>query len=115
MDSMANSAGNAEAELSVAMDSIEYKLNKVKETGTGIAQNLFKREEMKWILDIISSIGSGIDFLTEKIGLLGTIGFGAGLFAGIKNIGKFRMSVRISKYCFLFWICPSCLRFMDKK
>ncbi len=91
MDSMANSAGNAEAEMSVAMDSIEYKLNKVKETGTGIAQNLFKREEMKGILDIISSIGSGIDFLTEKIGLLGTIGFGAGLFAGLKNVGGAKM------------------------
>ena len=73
MDDMANSAGNAEAEMSVAMDSIDYKLNKVKETGTGIAQNLFGQEEMKSILDAISSIGNGLDWLTDKLGLFGSV------------------------------------------
>lgn len=89
LESMANSAGNAEAEMSVVMDSIDYKLNKLKETGTGIAQNLFGREEMKSILDIISSLGNGIDWLTDKFGLFGTIGLaGAGysISTFIKNL-----------------------------
>ena len=89
LESMANSAGNAEAEMSVAMDSIDYKLNKVKETGTGIAQNLFAREDMKSILDIISSLGSGLDWLTEKLGLIGSIelaGAGYGISKFIKNL-----------------------------
>lgn len=96
LESMANSAGNAEAEMSVAMDSIDYKLNKVKETGTGIAQNLFGRDDMKSVLDVIGTLGNGLDFLTEKLGLFGSLAAGAGLFAGFKNIGKCRMSVRIS-------------------
>lgn len=87
LESMANSAGNAEAEMSVAMDSIDYKLNKVKETGTGIAQNLFANEDMKSILDIISSLGNGLDWLTEKLGLLKSIGFGASAIAGAKGLG----------------------------
>jgi len=85
LKSMSNSAGNAEAEMSVVMDSIDFKLNKVKETGTGIAQNLFGREEMKSILDMIGSLGNGLDWLTDKLRLFGTIGLGAGIFYGIKN------------------------------
>lgn len=91
LESMANSAGNADAQMAVAMDSIDYKLNRVKETGTGIAQNLFGREDIKAILDVINSLGEGLDWLTDKLGLLGTLGLGAGLFAGIKNVGKPKM------------------------
>ena len=91
MDAMANSAGNAEAELSVAMDSIDYKLNKVKETGTGIAQNLFAREDIKSVLDVIGSLGNGLDWITEKLGLFGSLAAGAGLFAGLKNVGSPKM------------------------
>ena len=93
LESMANSAGNAEAEMSVAMDSIDYKLNKVKETGTGIAQNLFGNDDMKLILDGISSIGNGLDWLTEKLGLFKTIGFGAGIFGIIKNVDYLKTPV----------------------
>lgn len=87
LESMSNSAGNAEAEMAIAMDSIDYKLNRVKETGTGIAQNLFGQEDMKLILDAIGSIGNGIDWLTNKLNLFGTIGVG-GLGIGITQFVK---------------------------
>ena len=87
LESMAASAGNAEAEMAGAMDTIDYKLNKVKETGTGIAQNLFGSDDMKSILDAVSTLGNSLEWLTSKLGLLGTISAGAGLFAGIKNVG----------------------------
>lgn len=88
MDEMANSAGNANAELTIAMDSIEYKANKTKEIGTGIAQNLFKREDMKSVLDTINSLGEGLDWLTEKLGLFGTTALIGGGILGGKNLGK---------------------------
>ena len=91
LNSMANSAGNAEAEMSVVMDSIEYKLNRLQGVGVGIAQNLFAREDMKHILDSITSLGEGIDWLTDKLGLFGTLSVGGGLFAGLKNIGGAKM------------------------
>lgn len=91
LQSMANSAGNAEAEMAAAMDSIDFKLNKIKETGTGIAQNLFGREDIKSVLDVIGTLADGLDWLTEKLGLLGSIGLGAGLFTGIKNVGNPKM------------------------
>jgi len=87
---MGNSAGSADREMSVIMDGLDYKLNRLKETGTGIAQNLFERDEMKSVVDGFTSFLEIIDSLTSKIGLLGTIGAGAGLFAGFKNTGIFK-------------------------
>ena len=81
LESMSNSAGSADREMSVIMDGLDY-------TGTGIAQNLFERDEMKSVVDGFTSFLEIIDSLTSKIGLLGTIGAGAGLFAGFKNTGK---------------------------
>lgn len=95
MDDMANSAGSAEREMAVIMDSVDYKANKLKETGTGIAQNLFKRDDMKNVIDTLTWFGEKLDWITEKAGLFGTLAIGGGIFAGIKNVGglKFRESL----------------------
>lgn len=91
MENMANSAGSADKEMNVIVDSLDYKLNRLKETwGTGIAQNLFEREDMKSLLDFLTKLGEGFDALTSKIGLFGTIGIGAGVFAGVKNVGRMK-------------------------
>lgn len=87
MDLMANSAGNAEAEMQVAMDSIDYKANSLKETFTGIAQNLFQREDMKTAIDGLQDVANAIDYVTDKLGLFGTAFAGLGAFAGVKNFG----------------------------
>lgn len=88
IETMENSAGSADREMSVIMDSLDYKLNKLSETGTGIAQNLFARNEMKSVIDFLTSLAEGLDFVTEKFGLLGSVGLGAGLFANFKNVGE---------------------------
>lgn len=99
MDNMANSAGSAEREMSVIMDSLDYKLSITKETATGIAQNLFKREDMKSVVDVLNSFMGILDKITEKLGLFKSIGLGAGLFAGVKNFGKVREYVPFN-FCF---------------
>ena len=79
MDDMANSAGNAEAEMSIMADSISYKLNKLQETSTGIAQNLFDRDDMKmfwtslilwqkyWILQLKNLVYLVLSDLVQKL------------------------------------------------
>lgn len=99
MDLMANSAGNAEKEMSVIMDSLDFKLNRLSETGTSVAQNLFKRDDMKTVVDGFTSVMNVIDSLTSKLGLFGSIGLGAGLFTGWKNVGGDKM---YSLICYLF-------------
>lgn len=85
MSHMANSAGNAEAEMSIAMDSIGYKLNELAQTGIGISQNLFERNDIKVVIDLLTSVAEAIDYLTDKLGLFGT---SAVVAFGFFNKGK---------------------------
>ncbi len=94
METMSSSAGNAEAEMAVIMDSLDYKLNRLSETGVGIAQNLFQREDMKTIVDGLTQIGNVVDTVTGKLGLFGTIGVIGGLTAFIKNLDLTAFEVR---------------------
>ena len=91
MEAMAHSAGSASQAMTSAMDTMDYKLAKLSETGTGIAQNLFQRKDMESAVDILNSFLGILDRVTEKLGLLGTLGAGAGLLASFKNVGSLKM------------------------
>lgn len=99
MDLMTDSAGNAMKEMDIIYGSMDYKLGRLRETATSIAQNLFKRNDMKTVVDELTSVMKVIDKLTSKLGLFGSIGLGAGLFAGVKNFGKVRKCVSFN-FCF---------------
>lgn len=86
MDNMTHSAGDADKEMNTIKQSLEYKLNALKETGVGIAQNLFQRDDMKSVVDGLTSVLEVVDKLTEKLGLFKTVAIGGGLIAGIKSI-----------------------------
>ena len=91
MDNMANSAGNADAEMAIITESLTYKLNALKETGTGIIQNLFPREDIGNAVEALTSILEVVDKITEKLGpggTLATLAGAGGLVALIKNFGK---------------------------
>lgn len=91
MEEIENAAGSSDREMSVIIDSLDFKLNRLSETGTSVAQNLFKRDDMKTVVDGLTSVMNVIDKLTSKLRLFGSIGLGAGLFAGVKNVGKPKM------------------------
>lgn len=86
MDEMANSAGDADREMSVIMESLTYKINKFKETGTGIWQNLVKRGDIAAIVDAGTKILDVIDKITNAIGLLGTALSGGAIVGVVKTI-----------------------------
>lgn len=87
MESMTNSAGNAMKEMEVIYDSLDYKLNTTAETATGIFQNLFEKEDMKSVVDVLNSFMGILDHVTEKLGLFNTVALGVGGIAGSKNWG----------------------------
>ena len=88
MKNMAGSMGSADREMEIIENSLDFRLNRLKETGVGIAQNLFQRDDMKGVVDFATAFLEIIDKITEKIGLFGTIGAGAGIFAFIKNLSQ---------------------------
>lgn len=84
LDEMANSAGDADREMSIIMDSLEYKLNALKETGVGIWQNLFPREDIGNIIDGLTKVASVIQSVTGALGPIKTLLVGGGIFGAIK-------------------------------
>ena len=87
LDKMANSAGNATQEMSIIMESLEYKLNALKETGVGIWQNLFPRDDLGKAIDLLTKLASAIEKVTEFLGPLGTLVTIGTVAALIKNLG----------------------------
>lgn len=103
INKMETDTDSASRELETALDSIDVKWRQMKETwGTGVAQNLFQRDDMKTVIDSFTKLGEAVDWLTSKLGLFGSIGLGAGLFAGVKNIGKNMRVHGFQIICFMF-------------
>ena len=86
MEQMENSAGSADKEMAIIQQSLEYKINALRQAGTGIAQNLFQRNDMKSLVDGLTGVLNVIDAITEKLGLFGTLAVGGGITAFIKNL-----------------------------
>lgn len=82
---MADSAGGAMREMEIIEESLEFKLNALKETATGVFQNLFAKEDMAVVIDLLTKLMEVLDFLTEKLGLFGTALTGIAIYAFIKN------------------------------
>lgn len=91
-----DSAGSALKEQEVYEQGIEYSLKRLEAVFQTFANHILDSKVVKGIIDFGSSTIEVIDKVTSKLGLLGTIGLGVGLFTGVKNTGKCRISVRIS-------------------
>lgn len=84
---MEESAGSADREMSIVEQSITFKLNALKETWTGTLQHLLDRGSLGSTIDSLTKLSEAIGFVVDKLGLLGTVSAGVGLFTGVKNIG----------------------------
>lgn len=85
---MQNSAGDADREMSIIMDSLEYKLNALKETGVGIWQNLFPRESIGTAVEALTGLLSVLESITGFLGPGGTLLAAGGLTAFFANFGQ---------------------------
>ena len=89
LEKMENSAGSADREMETIRQSLDYKLNALKETWVGTAQAMIDRGDFGNLIDTLTKLSEAIGWVVDKAGLLGTIGLGTGLFMGLKNIGKY--------------------------
>ena len=112
LEEMENSAGSANAEMGVVMDTVDYKLNALKETWTGFTQNAISQENLGNIIDFLKNVSEllgnilnvGLKF--SKFGGASGIGgeFGALIGLGLHHVGLGELTV--PKYC----IAPTPLR-----
>ena len=82
-----NSAGSALEEQEKYEQGIEYSLKRLEAVFQTFANHILDSNVVKGIFDFGSSAIETIDKITSKLGSLGTIGLGTGLFTSIKNVG----------------------------
>ena len=79
--------------------SLEGRIKELSATTTSIGENIFKSDDLSVIVSGLTKIAGLFDIITSKTKLLGSIGLGAGIFAGIKNVGGWK---NVSPICYLF-------------
>ena len=84
------SSGQAMEKFAAYEDTITAHTEKFKNSYQEMAKELLDSSVVKAFVDL----GTGATKLVKELGLLGSIGLGAGIFAGFKNVGglKFRES-----------------------
>ena len=88
---MGKSAGSSDKEMEDVESSLSYKINALKETWVGCVQDMIDRGDLGTIVTGLTKVSEAITFLLDKLGILGSIGLGAGIFSGIKNVGRDKM------------------------
>lgn len=96
MQDYTNGSGTMSALAEQAAGSWENSLNRLSNTWTQTVGNIVESDAAAVAVNGLNGILSAVNKLTGALGSLGTIGVGAGLYAGLNNIGKCRISVRIS-------------------
>lgn len=92
----ASGSGSMNAEAEKMANSWVGALTRLANTWADTIENVTDSDALVAVINGLNDLLSVVNNLTEKLGPIGTIGLGAGLFAGVRNTGKFRMSVRIS-------------------
>ncbi|MCM1224166.1 MAG: hypothetical protein NC548_57910, partial [Lachnospiraceae bacterium] len=87
MSTMENSAGSAEKEMETIAQSLTFKLNNLKETGTGIIQDIFGKEEIGGAVDGLTSILTVVGEIIDTVGVLPTLMTGVAAALSFKNVG----------------------------
>lgn len=80
--------GSASIEAENAANTLKGALTELSNTWTDTADNIADSDLLTGGVNTLNSLLSVINETTDALGSMGSIGLGAGLFAGFKNIGK---------------------------
>lgn len=86
-DTATNSAGSALEEQENYEKGIQYSLDRLTASFQSFSQNFVGSDFVKGVVDFGNTLVSGLDGTVQKIGSLGTILAGTGIFMGLKNFG----------------------------
>ena len=86
LETSLNSEGSAMAEHATWMDSLEAKMNQLKAAWEDLSQAFLDDNFLKGLVSAGTDILSLLTSIIDKIGLLGTVFAGIGIYKGIKSI-----------------------------
>ena len=87
-----NAEGSSAEELEKSLDTIEAKVQKLKNQLQEFWSVLLDSGTLKTIIGSLTTILEKATELVDTIGLLGTVGLGAGLFASFKGAGRVKIA-----------------------
>ncbi len=99
LQQFSDGSGTMAAEAEKTAQSWEGSLNRLHNTWVDTIGNIAESDAIITIINSFNGLLSVVNNVTSKLGSLKTIGLGAGLFAGIKNVGEDKM---YSSICYLF-------------
>lgn len=85
------SEGYAMEEQAQWLESLEAKVQQFNAAFQALSVTVLDSGLLKWFVDFGTGSVQALDAIVDKLGSLGTIGLGAGIFAGIKNVGNPKM------------------------
>ena len=74
---------------------IQYSLDRLDASFQELSNHILDSDLLKGVIDFGNTTINVIDDVTNKLGTLGTIGAGVGLFTGLKNVGAAKMHASI--------------------
>ena len=88
IDKANNSSGVTFENQEKYVESLDGKMSELSTTMQSAWHNIINEKDVTPVIDVLQNFANVIDSLTEKLGLFGTIGVGAGIVALIKNFGN---------------------------
>ncbi len=89
VESASNSVGSADEENEKYIESIQGRVENFESSVQQLSRTILDSDVVKWFVDLGTTGVKAIDGLVNALTPLGTIGLGAGIFAGVKNTGKY--------------------------
>ena len=100
LDKMEQSAGSSDREMETIRQSLEFKLNALKETWVGTAQTIVDRGDLGTAIDGLTKLSEAIGWVIDKFGVLGTTAIVGGGILGANNLGKTYKRMVFKYNCF---------------
>ena len=91
LETAAHADGSAMQAQEQWMESLEAKTKQFEASFQSLSNTLIGSNLLKWFVDLGTNSVSAIDKIAVSLGSFRTIGIGAGLFAGMKNVGSPKM------------------------
>lgn len=83
--------GSAFAEAEKSANNLTGSVNKLHNSWTEFVNSIVNSDGLKTGVNLINDLVKGLTSLVDTFGSIGTLGIGAGLFAGFKNVGGDKM------------------------
>ncbi len=91
LESSLNAEGSAMEGQERWLESLEAKTQQFEAAFQSLSATVLDSDLLKWFVDLGTGVVSTLDSIISKMGSFGSIGLGAGLLTGVKNVGSPKM------------------------